>query len=330
MIERVGELRRILDSDRAIGRRIGLVPTMGALHHGHASLIERAASECDVVVVTVFVNPIQFDDPSDLSRYPRDLPRDLDIAARSGATFVFAPAVEEMYPAFPDPPSTTVHVAGLTDVLEGRSRPGHFDGVATVVTKLFSIAGPCRAYFGEKDFQQLAVVRKLVCDLTLPVEVVGCETVRERDGLALSSRNARLGPAGRRASTALRRALDTGLQALESGERDARLVERAMVDVLGGEPEVSPDYAVVVDASTLLPCVELGGEIRLLVAAQVDGVRLIDNDGLNVARDRDREPVGPAASSSRTRPRRKSSPRTASNGTSRSTSRDRSRSQRER
>ncbi|MDE3085853.1 MAG: pantoate--beta-alanine ligase [Acidobacteriota bacterium] len=272
-----------LDAARAEGRSVGLVPTMGALHAGHQALVARAAAECDVVAATVFVNPLQFDDPADLAAYHRDLPADLALAGEAGADLVFAPGVEEMYPGFPSPPATTVHVAGVTEVLEGRSRPGHFDGVATVVTKLFALAGRCRAYFGEKDFQQLAVVRRLAADLSLPVEVVGCPTVREPDGLALSSRNVRLGPEGRGAALALRGSLDAGLAALAAGERCPGAVRAAMEAVLESAPLVTPDYAEVVDAGTLRVPEVLAGEVRLLVAAVVEGVRLIDNDGTTVA-----------------------------------------------
>ena len=271
-----------LDAVRAEGRTVGLVPTMGALHAGHQALVARAAAECDVVAATVFVNPLQFDDPADLAAYHRDLPADLALAGEAGADLVFAPGVEEMYPGFPAPPATTVHVAGVTEVLEGRSRPGHFDGVATVVTKLFALAGRCRAYFGEKDFQQLAVVRRLAADLSLPVEVVGCPTVREPDGLALSSRNARLGPEGRGAALALRRALDAGLAAVAAGERGPGPVRAAMETVLEGAPLVTVDYAEVVEAGSLRVPEVLAGEVRLLVAAVVEGVRLIDNDGTTV------------------------------------------------
>ncbi|MHB8681340.1 MAG: pantoate--beta-alanine ligase [Acidimicrobiales bacterium] len=282
VVTTVGEFTAALDAERATGRSVGLVPTMGALHDGHASLVCRAAHECDVVAVTVFVNPLQFNDAGDLAAYPRDLDGDVARAAAAGAQLVFAPPVSEMYPGHPDPPATSVHVAGLTDRFEGASRPGHFDGVATVVAKLFAMAGRCRAYFGDKDFQQLAVVRRMATDLSLPVEIVGCATVREPDGLAMSSRNVRLDPAARTAALALRRALDAGLGCVAAGERRPDAVEAAMRAVLEAEPLVVPDYAVAVDAATLDVPAELGGEIRLLVAATVGGVRLIDNDGATV------------------------------------------------
>ncbi len=277
LIEQVVELSAALQVERAAGRRVGLVPTMGALHAGHQSLIERAASECDLVAVTVFVNPLQFDEIGDLAAYPRTLAADVAMADAAGASVVFAPPVAEMYPGHPAPPATTVHVAGLTDRLEGSSRPGHFDGVATVVTKLLAMAGPCRAYFGEKDFQQLGVVRQLVRDLCLPVEVVGCATVREPDGLALSSRNSRLSPDERRAATVLHRALQAGAASVDAGERRAGQVRAAMASELGREPLVTVDYAEVVDPRSLEPVDEIVGEVRLLLAAAVGPVRLIDN-----------------------------------------------------
>jgi pantoate--beta-alanine ligase len=271
-----------LEGERAQGRQVGLVPTMGALHAGHRALIERAAAECDVVAVTVFVNPLQFDDPADLAAYHRDLPADVALSAAAGARFVFAPPVEEMYPGFPAPPATTVHVAGVSQGLEGVSRRGHFDGVATVVAKLFALAGRCRAYFGDKDYQQLAVVRRLAADLSLPVDVIGCATVRDVDGLALSSRNSRLRPDERAAALALRRALDAGLALLAAGECQGGRVRAAMAAVLDAEALVDRDYAEVVDAETLERREPLGGALRLLVAARVGAVRLIDNDGIRI------------------------------------------------
>jgi len=283
VVQGATEFAALLCTERACGRRVGLVPTMGALHAGHTSLIERASSECDVVAVTLFVNPLQFNDPADLLRYPRDLDGDLTKCAGSGAQIVFAPPVEEMYPGYPDPPFTIVHVGGPSEGLEGESRPGHFDGVVTVVTKLFSLAGACRAYFGEKDFQQLAVVRRLVADLCLPVEVVGCPTLRDRDGLAMSSRNCRLSPSQRRAALALHRSLEAGRLALADGEADLDVVRGVMRAEMAMEEQVECDYADVVDARTLRRAEVVAGELRLLVAARVGPVRLIDNEGFTAA-----------------------------------------------
>jgi len=282
LITAAAALASALDARRAAGDRIGVVPTMGALHAGHRALIDRAVAECDTVAVTVFVNPLQFDDDADLAAYPRTLEADVELAAAAGADIVFAPAVREMYPTHPQPPATTVHVAGLSEGLEGASRPGHFDGVATVVTKLFGLAGRCRAYFGEKDFQQLAVVRRLVADLSLPVEVVACSTVREPDGLALSSRNARLSPEERVAAVVLWRALRAGAGAIAAGERDPGAVRQLMAGTVAAEPLARLDYAEVVEAATLRPAATLAGELRLLVAATVGAVRLIDNDAVVV------------------------------------------------
>lgn len=253
VLDRGDQLRKELDAARAAGRTVGLVPTMGALHAGHASLIRRSAAECDLTAVTVFVNPLQFGPAEDFAAYPRDLSGDIDVAAGAGAEVLFAPLVEEMYPG--GAPAVSVAVAG-EDVLEGASRPGHFDGVATVVAKLFNLAGACRAYFGEKDWQQLGVVRRLVADLSFPVEVVACPTVREADGLALSSRNVRLSAAERRAATVLYRALQAG-----AASDDPR---RVMAEVVATEPLATLDYAEA------LPD-------RLVIAARVGSVRLIDN-----------------------------------------------------
>jgi pantoate--beta-alanine ligase len=273
-----------LEAERALGRRVGLVPTMGALHAGHRSLVARAAAECDIVAVTVFVNPLQFNVAEDLAKYPRDLEGDVGQAAAAGAAIVFAPGVEEMYPGFPAPVATSVHVDAVGDGLEGASRPGHFDGVATVVAKLCSLAGRSRVYFGEKDFQQLAVVRRMVTDLSLPVEIVACPTVREADGLALSSRNVRLSADERRVAVTLHHALEAGRRLIDAGEREPARVSEAMHAVLHSVEGVTADYAVAVDAASLATPEQLSGDVRLLVAATVGPVRLIDNVGVVLAR----------------------------------------------
>jgi len=252
---------------------------MGALHAGHVSLMERARAECDVVAVTIFVNPLQFGDPQDIAHYPRTLDWDLQVCATSGVDVVFVPSVTEMYPGWPNPVATTVSVRGVSEAWEGASRPGHFDGVATVVAKLFSISGPCRAYFGEKDYQQLAVVRQMTADLSLPVEVVGCPIVREPDGLALSSRNVRLSPEERRAAVVLSRALAAGQAQLAGGIGYSSAAAEAMRAVVAGEPLVHLDYAVAVSGADLVACevIEDPSSVRLLIAADVGPVRLIDN-----------------------------------------------------
>jgi pantoate--beta-alanine ligase len=285
VVHSVAGFRQALEAVRADGRTVGLVPTMGALHAGHESLIVRASAECDVVAVSIFVNPLQFGDPSDLDHYPRTMADDLDRCAALGVGVVFAPSVTEMYPDWPEPPSTLVSVGAEAALWEGASRPGHFEGVSTVVAKLFSLAGRCHAYFGEKDFQQLAVVRRMACDLGFPVVVVGCPSVRDPDGLALSSRNALLTPAERRAATVLWRALESARVAIASGERRPGAVSVLMASVVAGEPLVSLDYAAVVDADDLSVPALLDGRrpLRLIIAAQLGAVRLIDNASAEVA-----------------------------------------------
>ncbi|HZQ27385.1 MAG TPA: pantoate--beta-alanine ligase [Acidimicrobiales bacterium] len=275
VIETIEGVRKALDAERHAGRTVGLVPTMGYLHAGHRSLIERAAADNDVVAVTLFVNPLQFAPTEDLAAYPRDLPADQALATEAGAGYLFAPSVEEMYGA--GSPLTAVNVARVSEPMEGRARPTHFAGVATVVAKLFAIAGPCRAYFGEKDYQQLAVIRRMVVDLSLPVEVVGCPTVREADGLALSSRNVYLTPEERAVAPLLHRALIAGRAAIEAGERDPAAVRRVMHELISAEPRFTLDYAEVVDAHDLSTPTRLSGDVRLLVAARLGKARLIDN-----------------------------------------------------
>ena len=276
VIHEKAALRKALDQARAAGRTVGLVPTMGALHDGHASLIRRAAAECDVVAVTVFVNPLQFDRADDLAAYPRTLDADVGVARRAGASLVFAPSAEEVYGG-QSATTTRVHVEGLADRLEGAARPGHFDGVATVCAKLFGVAGPCRAYFGEKDFQQVAVVRRLVHDLDLPVDVVACPTVRDHDGLALSSRNALLTGEERAVAPALHRALRAGAGLVAEGERDPEAIAAAVAAEIGREPRFRVDRVDVVDADTLESPGEHTARLRILAAAFLGRARLIDN-----------------------------------------------------
>jgi pantoate--beta-alanine ligase len=287
VVESAAACRALLSAARSGGATVGLVPTMGALHEGHRSLVERARAECDTVAVSIFVNPLQFGDPEDIAHYPRTLEHDLAACAAAGADIVFVPPVTEMYPTWPAPPATTVSVRGVSEAWEGASRPGHFDGVATVVAKLFAIAGACRAYFGLKDFQQLAVVRAMATELSLPVELVGCPIVRERDGLALSSRNVRLSPAERSAATVLSRALAAGRAAVAAGERSGPALADAMRAVVAAEPLVVLDYAVAVEAATLAETAAIDdpSSVRLLVAAQVGPVRLIDNSAALDAAD---------------------------------------------
>ncbi|HEY7235874.1 MAG TPA: pantoate--beta-alanine ligase [Gemmatimonadaceae bacterium] len=275
IVREIGELRSVLEGARREGAPIGLVPTMGFFHEGHLSLMRRARSECAVVVVSLFVNPTQFNDAADLDAYPRDEARDAAIAQSAGVDYLFAPNASAMY--LPGA-STAVVVSGVSEPLEGESRgPGHFRGVATVVAKLFNIVQPTVAYFGQKDAQQALVVRRMARDLDFPLRIEVCPTVREPDGLAMSSRNVRLTPAARTQALALRRGLDAAAAAVAGGERDASRVEargREAMQSLGVEAE----YFAVVSAETLAPVRPLSGEILLAVAARVGGVRLIDND----------------------------------------------------
>ena len=276
-VRAVPELRAALRGPRRAGARIGLVPTMGALHAGHLSLIDRARGECDLVVVSLFVNPAQFAAGEDLDAYPRDEARDAALAAGHGADLLFAPAMEEVYP---ERFSTTVAIAGpLTETLEGARRgPGHFGGVATMVTKLLNMATPDAAYFGQKDAQQAVVIRRLVSDLDLGVEVVVCATVREPDGLALSSRNAYLGPADRARAVGLWHGLQAAEAAVSAGERDPQAVAELGRAAMA-EHDVEPEYLEVVDPETLGPleAIEPGAEALVVVAATVGPARLIDN-----------------------------------------------------
>ena len=280
VVERIAELRATLDAERAKGRRVGFVPTMGYLHDGHASLMKQARGENDVVLVSIFVNPLQFGPSEDFAAYPRDLDRDLAVCEAAGVDVVFHPSVEEMYP---DPTTVTISTGEIGTILEGRTRPGHFDGVATVVSKLFNIAGPCRAYFGTKDAQQLVVIRRLARSLNFPVEVIGCETVRGHDGLAMSSRNVYLDEPQRKAATVLKKALDAGARLIADGERSGTKVEEAMRATVLAEPLAELDYAVCVDQENLLEAAEVDGPVLLAVAARIGKPRLIDNMDANPA-----------------------------------------------
>jgi pantoate--beta-alanine ligase len=274
LVRTVADLREVLAQARRDGSRIGLVPTMGALHEGHLSLIRSASEACDVVVVSLFVNPSQFDERADLERYPRDEDRDRDLARDAGADVLFAPSAEDVYPAgF----CTTVEVLGLSERLEGAARGSeHFRGVCTVVAKLLNMALPDVAYFGQKDAQQVLIIRRLATDLNLPVEIRALPTVREPDGLAMSSRNALLGPDERRRALALPAALGAAARLADEGERSAAaLIAAAVAEI---EPdEVELEYLALVDRETLEPVLSLEGPALLAIAARVGEVRLIDN-----------------------------------------------------
>ena len=275
----IGELRSLLDGERAAGRAVGLVPTMGYLHHGHLSLMQQARAQTDVVVASIFVNPLQFGAGEDLDAYPRDLDRDGRLAEGAGVDVLFVPSTDEMYPT---PALTSVSVAQVSEPLEGTGRPHHLAGVATVVAKLFAIVGSCRAYFGEKDFQQLAVVRRMARDLSFPVQVVGCPTVREPDGLALSSRNSYLSADEREAAPVVYRALRAGVAAILAGERDPAAVRTLVGQIIEAEPLAQLDYAEVVDADSFRIPDPLAGNLRLLAAVRFGRARLIDNVGVTV------------------------------------------------
>jgi pantoate--beta-alanine ligase len=280
--ETIARVRAWRDDRRRAGQRVGFVPTMGALHEGHARLIERAGQHGDHVVVSIFVNPLQFDRKDDLERYPRTLDADLRICNNLGVELVFAPASGEMYPV---EPLCTVTVKRITDRLCGQFRPGHFDGVATVVTKLFDIVQPDLAYFGEKDAQQLAVVRRMVADLNLPVEIVGVPTVREDDGLARSSRNARLSTEERSKAIALYQALREAERAIAGGERDARAVERRAEAVIPPDAALRLEYLEVVDPLELQRVDTIDGTVLVAGALWVGRTRLIDNLSIRLKPD---------------------------------------------
>lgn len=273
IVETVEAMREAARRCRETAGPVGFVPTMGALHEGHGALVRRSVAECGATVVSVFVNPTQFNDPEDLRCYPRNLESDLELCERWGGDIVFAPSVEEMYP---EEPLTVLEVSGLTEHLCGKFRPGHFRGVATVVAKLFHIVQPDRAYFGQKDAQQLAVIRRMVRDLNFPVEVREVETVREPDGLALSSRNLRLSPEHRSLAPRLYQALRAAAKLASAGERDAGVLCRKGVEVLE-HSEIRIEYFDVVDADTLQPVSRIQGDVLIAAAIWLGGVRLIDN-----------------------------------------------------
>ena len=275
-ITTISELRGRLDAERRAGRGVGFVPTMGYLHAGHLSLVSTAVAHNPVTVVSIFVNPLQFAEGEDLDSYPRDLSTDSAECASLGVDYLFVPSVEEMYPG---PVDTVVKVPSVAAPLEGVARPHHFAGVATVVAKLFSIMGPCRAYFGAKDWQQVCVVKRMGSDLSIPVEVVACPTVREPDGLAMSSRNVYLTTDERNQAPVLRAALDAGSDAISGGETDSAAVEAVMAAVVNTANLASLDYVAAVQADSLVSDGPLHGEVRLLVAARFGQARLIDNDG---------------------------------------------------
>jgi pantoate--beta-alanine ligase len=273
-ITTVAELREYVAALRREGKRIGLVPTMGALHEGHLSLVRASKSECDCTVVSIYVNPTQFGPQEDFSKYPRTLDADLDLLAGCGAEVVFAPRDDEVYP----PGCTTcVEVGGVGEPLEGQCRPGHFRGVATVVLKLLNMVQPDAAYFGQKDYQQAVVIRRMAADLNLPVAIRVCPIVREPDGLAMSSRNRYLSPAARQRATVLWRSLQLAVELVEQGERDAHKIAAQMQSVIQTAEDARIDYVAIVDPETLLPVERITGKTLTALAVKIENTRLIDN-----------------------------------------------------
>lgn len=274
VVHTIVEVREAVAKARRAALQVGFVPTMGALHEGHASLIRQASTECDYVVVSIFVNPLQFGPSEDFDRYPRTMPADVTLAGDMGADLIFAPSVQEMYP---EPQLTFVEVEQITGGLCGASRPGHFKGVSTVVTKLFNIVLPDAAYFGQKDAQQAAVIKRMVKDLSMPLEIRVCPTVRESDGLAKSSRNVYLTADQRAAAPVLYQALQQAEQAIQAGERDAAIIQESMARLIEEQPLAQIDYCVVVDADSLAPVSYIENDVLLAVAVYFGKTRLIDN-----------------------------------------------------
>ncbi|MEI2639281.1 MAG: pantoate--beta-alanine ligase [Microthrixaceae bacterium] len=287
-ITSISELRQTLDEIRfseEADRRVGFVPTMGYLHDGHVSLIEHAARTNDHVIVSLFVNPLQFAQNEDLGTYPRDPDGDAAKAETAGAQILFCPDPSEMYPLGQAGVLTTVAVPELAGVMEGASRPTHFAGVCTVVAKLFNLVGPCSAYFGEKDYQQLAIIRQMALDLSFPVDVIGCPTVREPDGLAMSSRNVYLSDDERRVAPALNAALRAGAQLIREGETSRGIVLDVMTEVIASQSLGTLDYFEITDPLTLFPAHTVGPDCRIFGALRFSRARLIDNISASLANE---------------------------------------------
>lgn len=274
VIKTIEEVKKETEMWRQQGLSVGLVPTMGYLHNGHKSLIEKAKAENDKVVVSVFVNPIQFGPTEDLDKYPRDLARDSEIAEEAGASFIFNPEPTEMYKGTF---STYVDCEGITEGLCGSKRPGHFQGVCTVVSKLFNIVKPNRAYFGEKDAQQLAVIKRMVRDLNFDVEVIPCPIVREEDGLAMSSRNVYLSQEERKTALILSKSLTKAKELLQNGEKEVKNLSEEIIRIIESEPLAKIDYVEIVDLETLVPVSAVEKPILIALAVFIGKVRLIDN-----------------------------------------------------
>jgi pantoate--beta-alanine ligase len=278
-VEQINEIKEMVRIARKAGYKIGFVPTMGYFHAGHLSLIRRAKQENNLVVASLFVNPIQFGPKEDFNSYPRDLKRDQGLAADAGADILFAPEKDEIYPSGYQ---TYIEVTEISRGLCGAVRPGHFKGVATVVLKLFHIVEPDRAYFGEKDAQQLRVIKRMVTDLNYRIEIIGCPIIRESDGLAMSSRNSYLTPPERRAATVLFRALQTAKQRIENGECNPQRLRQEMGAIIESEPLATPEYIEIVDSASLQPLAVISGEILIALAVRIGETRLIDNLTLSI------------------------------------------------
>ncbi|TDT68610.1 pantothenate synthetase [Hypnocyclicus thermotrophus] len=274
IIEKIDELRKILKEYRRNNQTIGFVPTMGYLHEGHASLIKRSSSENEITIVSIFVNPIQFGPNEDLDKYPRDLERDKKVAFENGADIIFHPKVNEMYP---EKLYTFVNVENLDKELCGAKREGHFKGVATVVTKLFNIVNPDKAYFGKKDAQQLAIIKKMVKDMNFDIEIIGCDIIREKDGLAKSSRNSYLKPKERKAATILKKTLDKIKEMLDNKETDVKKIINLAIKNIEKEPLAKIDYVEIVDLYTLEKVNKIETDVLVAMAVYIGKTRLIDN-----------------------------------------------------
>lgn len=274
VIETIAELRAEINALRKQDKNIGLVPTMGFLHEGHVSLVNRSVADCDVTVVSIFVNPTQFGPNEDLEAYPRDFDRDSKLLEEAGADIIFFPGADEIYP---DGYCTAVRVRGITEVLCGLSRPTHFEGVATVVSKLFNIVTPDRAYFGSKDYQQLQVIKRMVKDLNMPIEVIGMPIIREGDGLAMSSRNVYLKDDERLSALSLSKSFDLVQKLIDEGERDAKVIRHKVMDFIHSHPHTEVDYAETVHPEMLNSLDMINGDFVLALAVKVGRARLIDN-----------------------------------------------------
>ncbi|ADQ40253.1 pantoate/beta-alanine ligase [Caldicellulosiruptor acetigenus I77R1B] len=274
VVQKIQEMKEIVKRLKKEGKSIGFVPTMGYLHEGHLSLVRLSKQQNDITIMSIFVNPIQFGPNEDYDRYPRDFERDKSLAEKEGVDYIFYPSVEEMYP---EDFKTVVSVKKITEIMCGKSRPGHFDGVATVVLKLFNIVNPDRAYFGQKDAQQLAVIKQMVKDLNLDVEIIPCPIVREQDGLAMSSRNVYLSEEERKSATVLYRALNLAKEMIEKGEKDVSSIKRAMEEMILKEKYTKIDYIEFVNNETFEIISKVEGKVLIALAVFVGKARLIDN-----------------------------------------------------